>query len=349
MSENPIDDPNVQALAAKALGKEVPEVKEPEKEVIGEKIEDKIEEEKIEKEEEKKDEDKKEEKVEEEEKKEEEATKKEEEEKEESKVDANLARKFTALSRKEKSIRMREKELESKVEQYKDLEDLVALAKENPTAAMEKLGFNYEQLTSFLLKGDKPEINRISKLEKELEQIKLEKQEFTKKDEQRRIDDSVSGFKDEIEEHITEDKIKYELLNENSDAKAIIYQMISQDYDNKKEVADREGYEITLEDAMTIEEASNLAEQYLYDEISKYTKAKKFAPKVPEPKKEPEKVPESKQKKVEEKKIAEPSAPNTLANKLAAQLVPSNDKPVSRQDEIDAVTEEFSGKLFNSE
>lgn len=368
MSDNPVNDPNVMELASKALGIEkeaetvvepeekAPEVEKKEEEVIVEVPEEKKEEEAKPEEEEKKDEELKDEKSEDGEDKEEEGEKKEEEKeeeekpeekKEDKKLDDRIASRFASLSRKEKAIRMREKELEAKVEKFKEVENLMELAKENPVAAIEKLGLTYEQLTSHVLKGDKPEIQKLSKLEHKVEQLEKEKEEFAEQDKQRRMDSAVDGFKGSIQEHLTANQEKYELINENPDAAEVLYEMIDMDYANKKATAEKEGYEISLDDAMTIEEAADMAEKILFDEVSKYSKAKKFAPKEPI-KTEPTKAPEVKQKKVEEKKIVKPSAPKTLTNNLVTQSSPS-EKPKTRQEDIDATAETFAGKLFDSE
>jgi hypothetical protein len=332
------DGKSIEQLAAEALGK-VTDTVEPKSttpdpviafaekkaedvKTADVKIEEKIEEKKEEiKAEEKKDE-----------------VKKEDEKKEEPKDDKTSSR-FAALTRKEKALRMREKELESKSAKYKDLDDLVSLAKENPIEALAKIGLDYEQLTAFLLKGDKPEIKKLSKLENELEQLKKEKRLAEEEAKKIKVETKVSEFKSTIQSSLSTNSDKFELLNQNPNAVEAVYAYIESDFDEKYAAAEENGDPLpTREDMIPVEEAAQIIEDYLFTEINRYTKTKKFAPK--EQPKEPVKVPESKKESVEEKKETSPS---TLSNTMVNQTPPSK-TPMTREQEIDLAAKTF--KLF---
>lgn len=348
MSDESANTPSVEQLAAAALGKteapvveakseptpviEEPKIEEPKVEakdaVEPPKTEEAVK--KVEPEVEAKKEDKK----------PEESTKKEKDE-----VD-KAATRFAALSRKEKALRMREKDLETRATKVKDLEALLDLAKNDPIEAIGKLGLTYEQLTSFILdpKRGKPELGKLQKLEQEVEALRKEREESQKMMEENKINSAVAGFKSSIKEAISKTPDKYECLLADPDAEEIVYEIINQDFDMKAKKNAEDGLDVPdLSEALSIEEAAEIAEKHLYaeykKEYEKFQKLSKFAPKT-EPIKVPEKIVEP---KVEKKPEA---TPTTLTNSMTNSTPPSLKKMENRDAEINAITEAFKGKLF---
>jgi len=277
------------------------------------------------------------------EKKEEEKPK--EEPKKEEKEPDRLAPRFAALSRKEKAIREREIKTEEKAAKFKEVEDLIALSKSNPLAALEKMGLTYEQLTTAILKGDKSvEINKVSKVEEENKALKQQLDTLISNmqnaETKAKIDAAQSKFNGEIKAALQTAGDKFELLNANPDATDIVFNIIDQDFTEKTAQAKREGKEITLTDALTFEQAAEMAEKYLEEELAPYLKTKKFAPK------QETKPVVSESKPKEATKEDKPSSPSTLSNSMVNQS-PASSKSLTRDEEIAITTKQFTGKLFH--
>ena len=332
-------EPSAKAIAiAKSMHKTVeepvievaPEVKsEPAPEVKAEpKVEDKPKEDKVEEKPPEKKEDKQEDKV-------------------DDKVVEKIASRFAALSRKEKALREQKEQLDTKSAKYKELENLIELSKTDPMETLKKLGITYEQLTSAILKGDKNvEIGKLTKMEKENADLKAQMNKFIEDqknaERDRTIKEAESKYKAEIKSTLTAAGDKFELLNMHENPVDIVFNIIDADLVEKKALADKEGREITLKDALTFEQAAQMAETYYEHELSPFTKAKKFN------KSEPPRAPESKTETPEVTKAETPTSPSTLTNDLVNKA-PATKKILTRDEEISVTTDRFKGKLFKTE
>ena len=195
-----------------------------------------------------------------------------------------FASKFAALSRKEKALRDRESEYESKFEEMeRRLAEYEAQSQEpevdwehmlrnDPLRALEEAGLGYDKLTELALNDGKltPDM-QLAAMRQELEndyQRKFEElEERLNAKEQSEVEsyyDAVQeNFQDEITGVVMSDPDRFELVQA-SEASALVYDVIEEHYNETGRVLD-------------IEEAADAVESYLEEEAGKLMKLKKLS------------------------------------------------------------------------
>ena len=195
-----------------------------------------------------------------------------------------FASKFAALSRKEKALRDRESEYESKFEEMeRRLAEYEAQSQEpevdwehmlrnDPLRALEEAGLGYDKLTELALNDGKltPDM-QLAAMRQELEndyQRKFEElEERLNAKEQSEVEsyyDAVQeNFQDEIAGVVMSDPDRFELVQA-SEASALVYDVIEEHYNETGRVLD-------------IEEAADAVESYLEEEAGKLMKLKKLS------------------------------------------------------------------------
>jgi len=243
--------------------------------------------------------------------------------------DDKFASKFAALARKEKELRdtqgrfMSEKqkldadraEMEKwKAERQSEKEALLAQAKENPLRWLqENLGYDFETLTKMQLNEQNPTPEMLIKrtrdelesgYKKELEQLRQSMKEKEEAEERSKYEQTVSGFKKQINSFIDEQAETYELIKMN-DAQNLVFDVIKEFYESTQRI-------------LSIEEAAKHVEEHLEAEARKVLEAKKF--------------------KQTSSKPSEGQAPKqttpTLSNTLASEVPVSGAKKLSREESI---------------
>jgi len=180
----------------------------------------------------------------------------------------NFDRKFAALSRKERDIRARESELSELEDRFQSMEQepempLEQRLRANPLAVLEELGLGYETLTDLALNDGKltPDM-QMQLIRDELEtdyqsrfhdlEQRLEERDEREQDE--RYDSILSGFMEEIENHVASDD-NYELIRAN-DAGDVVYEVMEEHYNQSGNI-------------LSIDEAAEAVESYLEEEAEK--------------------------------------------------------------------------------
>lgn len=203
---------------------------------------------------------------------------------EESSNQDQFASKFAALSRKEKALREKESNYESKFEEMerrlaeyetKDQEpevDWEHMLRNDPLKALEEAGLGYDKLTELALNDGKltPDM-QLAAMRQELEndyKLKFEELEdrLNQKEqlEQDTYYDSVQqNFQDEIGNVVQQNPEKFELIAA-SEADGLVYDVIEEHYNETGRVLD-------------IEEAADAVESYLEEEANKLMKLKKIS------------------------------------------------------------------------
>jgi len=206
-----------------------------------------------------------------------------EESTEDAKNDELFSSKFAALSRKEKALRQRERELdermselESKLEATREPEEvkipLETRLRKDPLGTLEEMGVGYDVLTDIMLNEGKLPLEMQTKLmleerdrslRSELEELKAQLAEKETREVESRHEQTINNFKGEIEQHVSSMEDKYEMLSvEGDDAVDLVYNVISQHFEQSGDVLD-------------VQTATELTEEYLYDEAKKRSKLKK--------------------------------------------------------------------------
>lgn len=212
-----------------------------------------------------------------------------------------FAPKFAALSRQEKALKQRERALAAR--------EAAFTAKEKPAEAapapkepieqrllkdtfgtLKELGLTPETLVQMMLNDGKatPELqmqilkqelsrasgDKISSVEKELQDMRAERQKEREEREQVEQNKLIGGFKSQIKDFIKTDLDKYELLSIEEDYGIdLIYDKIAQDAQAKQE---EQGEEFDPDTIMSIEEAASQIEEQLLDAAKKRIGAKKI-------------------------------------------------------------------------
>ena len=195
-----------------------------------------------------------------------------------------FASKFAALSRKEKALRERESEYESKFEEMeRRLADYEASSQEpevdweqmlrnDPLGALEEAGLGYDKLTELALNDGKltpdmqiaamrEEIERDYKRKfEDLEERLQAKEEAEAEEYYNNIQDN---FQNEIGSFVRENGEDYELISA-SEADSLVYDVIEEHYNETGRILD-------------LKEAADAVESYLEDEAGKLLKLKKIS------------------------------------------------------------------------
>jgi hypothetical protein len=195
-----------------------------------------------------------------------------------------FASKFAALSRKEKALRDKEAEYESKFEEMeRRLAEYESKSKEpevnweqlfrrDPLRALEEAGMGYDKLTELALNDGKltPEM-QLSAMREEIEgdyqrrfeELENKLAEKEKAEEEAYYDSVQENFQEEIGNFVEQNQEKYELI-EASQANDLVFDVIEEHYNETGNV-------------LNIEEAADAVESYLEEEAHKFMKLKKIS------------------------------------------------------------------------
>jgi len=184
--------------------------------------------------------------------------------------DPEFQRKFSALTRKQKELFLKEKELNSKQHLIDKYERLEKLKSEKPLDFLKENGLEFDSLAKAMLEdGEPPTVEKkLSQLEAKIaayEKAEKEKLERSQKDaEQKSIDD----YKNKMKDHIKTQSDKYEMINAD-EAYDLVFQVIHEHY-NKTKSEYGEG------EILDTEKAADLVEKHLESKLEKYKSLKKF-------------------------------------------------------------------------
>lgn len=208
-----------------------------------------------------------------------------------------VAPKFAALAKKEKmiyqknqAVKQREMELERKTQLLATKEKAIQLAETDPEQAMKLLGWTYDQLTEYKLKGKAPvdrsvlqvkeDLERFQKQVEEKERKQLEDQAKQAQTEQQQ---TINDFKLQVVNFVSEKKDDYELTNLFGE-QALVYTAIEEHFKSTGKILKQN-------------EAAKVVEDYLEDMLNQGMKTKKFMAKrqvLEKPAEKPREVRESK-------------------------------------------------------
>lgn len=209
---------------------------------------------------------------------------------EEKKPDDFLAPKFAALTRKEKEIRAKEtaiKQREAELEQkLKDMEAKLAESqafqtklKESPLSTLRDQGLTFQQLAEMQLNEENPSVEvQLKRMKAELESKTLGEVEALKKmladkeqaQAQKAYDDAVAAYKGQLDEYVSQNAEKYELILAN-DATDLLLTVAEQYFETHKKVPD-------------MSEVADAVEAHFEEEAKKIFELKKFKKQTSNPK-----------------------------------------------------------------
>jgi hypothetical protein len=227
--------------------------------------------------------------------------------------DDNFAKKFAALSRKEKELRKVEEETKSIKEQYAEFTEAKKLAKANPDEFLKKFGVTYEELTEYYING-RPKVDpRVLEVEEKLKAVQEELTAKEKKLQDEARNSAISAYKAEIKSHVKTQGDKYEFINA-SEAYDLVYQVT-------KEYFDTNDGKI-----LTHDEAAEMVEKYLEQELEIYTKTSKLRSKFAQ---KADTKPET------PAKIDVQNETKTLTNSMTSSATNTQSKPLTREESLE--------------
>lgn len=197
---------------------------------------------------------------------------------------------FAALAKKERAIQKREAEIKAQLAKVEAYEQAQKQAAQNPLKYLESLGLSYEQITQFMLNGQKPtpelELQSVKQQIEQMKQEQVAKEEAAKKAQEAQAkaeyQRTLSEFSQEVSDFVKQNADTYE-LTAMYQGESIIQATIEQYYNQTKKI-------------MSIKDASDLVEKYFEDQVTAAQKAKKFqAKQTPKEQSQPKREPVSKQ------------------------------------------------------
>lgn len=188
---------------------------------------------------------------------------------------AILAKREKALQKQREELQKSKLDIDSKYEEINKFKSLKEQAKTNPLKFLEEAGLTYEELTNFILNGNKPTAEmetssiktEMQKLREEILKKEQEREASLKAQEEQRVQEAISTFKDNISSFLTAKPDDFELCNNYPNSVDLIYDVI-------------EAHFAQTEKVMSMEEAAKLVEDHFESEAMKVTSFKKIQSKL---------------------------------------------------------------------
>lgn len=180
------------------------------------------------------------------------------------------ADRFAALAKKERAIQKQLAEVKAAQAKIQAYDRDRASAKQNPIKALEAMGLSYEEITNFILNGQKPtpelELKAVRDEVEALKKQDLDRQarakQLAKERAEREYQETLNEFKEEVGSFLDENKDSYELTTMYN-GNEIIEATIEQHFKSTGKL-------------MSIKEAAELVEAYFEEQVKAATKTKKF-------------------------------------------------------------------------
>jgi hypothetical protein len=173
-----------------------------------------------------------------------------------------FSKKFAALSKRERELKLKDDELKAKMSNYSSVDEYKKLAKTDVNKWLEESGVSFDEITEYYLNGAQSKDPKLSEVEQKLEALeKTLKKKETDAAEAERVA-AVNGFKTSQKEHILSKASEYELIAA-TDSYELVYDVTKQHYDKTNKV-------------LTHDEAAAMVEAYLEKEVEKVLKASKI-------------------------------------------------------------------------
>jgi len=180
----------------------------------------------------------------------------------------SFAKRFAALARKEKKMRQETEETKLIKDKYVDYDTAKKLAKTNPEEFLKKYDLSYEELTEYFISG-RPKVDpKVLEIQEELAKVKKERDEEKTRLQEETRQAAISKFKTEQMSVVKAAGAKFELINTTG-----AYDLI---YDVTKEYFEANKDENGNGKILSHEEAADMVEKYLEQEVEKFLKADKI-------------------------------------------------------------------------
>jgi hypothetical protein len=184
--------------------------------------------------------------------------------------DPRFAENMARIARRERALREKESSYQSQAQKLKEYEETERLREDDPLAYLEKKGLTYDQISRRILDNPiDPTQKELAEIKKKMQAFEQEKVESLKRNEEQKLQESFQSAKRELDNLITSNADKYELitLNESQD---LVFQVIHEAHK-------------AHDKWLTFEEAADKVEQHLESKLEKILEAKKVKSRFPQP------------------------------------------------------------------
>jgi hypothetical protein len=180
-----------------------------------------------------------------------------------------LAKKERLLVQEKQKIAQEKAEMQKQLEEVKKFNETRQKAKSNPLQILESLGLTYEDITNYVLNGNKPGPDAlISEVDQKFENFRREQEEKEQKklaaDKEAadaQMAEVVAEFKQGVMDFLDDKKEQYELINLYG-GQELVFTTIEKHFEDTQKI-------------MSKEEAAQLVEEYLEGEFERATKESK--------------------------------------------------------------------------
>jgi hypothetical protein len=152
-------------------------------------------------------------------------------------MDDMLAKKLHMLTKREREVMAKRKEIEEASTKYKPYEELRESAKKNPLAVLEHFGLSYDELTDYIINGQDPENVRYKELQDQINSLKSEKENEAKSAREAKEQNAVMTFKNTIVESLNPERHEF-CAAHGSAAIDMVYGVIEAYWNEKGEMLD---------------------------------------------------------------------------------------------------------------
>jgi hypothetical protein len=220
--------------------------------------------------------------------------------------DSKFAAKFAALSRKEKALKQKEREIERRMKALESSQPKVqeqvqapvepweSKLKKNPLEALKEKGYDLDTLIKLALNDGKltPDMQmqlmreelengyktKFEEIEKKLTAKEQAEIDRAKQEEEKRHQQVIENFKSELNDFIAEQAETYEQIHL-EEAQDLVFEIIEKHYKETSEIDEETGEILTPGQVLDMKEAADQVEEYLVERLQKRlgsTKAKKL-------------------------------------------------------------------------
>lgn len=184
--------------------------------------------------------------------------------------DPEFARKFAALSKKEKELFLREKELKERMKLVERYETLDKLKAEDPFKFMQEQGVDFDKLVERAAKeGQEPTVDdKVEALQKRLEDALKRLEEKERLEAQTKEQQVIDNYRRKVHDEVKADPEKFELIHL-SESFDDVFDLIHEHFEKTRA-------ETGQGEIIPTAQAAQMVEDYLMQSYQKVVKAKKL-------------------------------------------------------------------------
>lgn len=195
------------------------------------------------------------------------------------KKEDDFARRFAALTRKEREFLARERAFKEQASRADEVAKKIENMKNNPLAALEEAGWKFKDLADFVLNNneipaERKTNNTIEELREQVKSLTERLDEDKKSKVQQEHDRQINEFKQQIKSEVSGDLDKYELINVN-EAHELVYDVIESHFQQTMDPETGQGQILDIHQAA--EQVEKHLEEQLELQAQRFKSSKKFS------------------------------------------------------------------------